>query len=403
MSEQLQRGEKKMSYRADSKREISEQYSKVAVVSVYLLMLVIAFALAWAYFAKVEEVTKGDGKIVASSELQVIEHLEGGIIKSIPVKEGQRVHVGEVLIELDDTRFKSEYNETLAKVAIYDAEIARLTAEAMGADHVTFDEAFEKKNPELVKQTLEYFNTNQRALGATIDILTKSYKLMQKEHEIIQPLVKEGVMANIDLIRLERQLNELDGQILEKKEKARSDAQSQLNKIKSERAVLLERLGASKDRMERTVIKSPVDGVVQQLFVSTIGEVVQPGSKILDLVPIEDTLTVQAYIKPSDIGFIHPGQRAIVKISAYDYSIYGGLNAEVKTISADAITDQRGSSFYEVKLETVKDAFVDKKGKSLEIIPGMTVTVNIITGKKSVMDYLMKPFLKARYNALRER
>lgn len=394
--------QERIDYIRDSKIALNEQASKWAVLSIYLLIAVIVFAIAWAYFAKVEEVTVGEGKVIASSELQVVEHLEGGIVKVIKVDEGDKVKAGQVLVVLDNTRFQAEHKETLAKIAVYDAEIARLKAEVSDSDQLEFTPEFKKNFPLLAAQAVETFKSDKSALDGSIGILEKSQKLMRRELGIIKPLVHQGVMSHIDMIRLERQLNEIDGQILEKKEKFKTDAGSQLNKIKSERSVLLERLTSSKDRMDRTYVKSPVDGVVHQTYVSTVGEVVQAGSKILDIVPSDDRLTIQAYIKPADIGFIYPGQKAVIKVSAYDFSIYGGLDAKVKNISADAITDQSGASFYEVKLETDK-IDLGKNGKKLEIISGMTVTVNIITGKKTVMDYIMKPILKARNTALRER
>lgn len=396
-------GSRPNDYIQSSRRGVKEQSVVVAKLVVYLLVLVVVFAIVWAYFAPIEEYTMGDGKVIASSEMQVVEHLEGGIVKSINVKEGDRVEAGEVLVVLDNARFKADHAENLTKIAVYDAEIARLEAEAKGGQVIEFPESFEKEHPKLAKEARDHFKSNVQALAGSIGILERSQTLMAKELHIIKPLAKQGVMSDIDLIRLERQLNELEGQILEKKEKARADAQSQLNKILSERSVLQERVKSSLDRMTRTTIRSPVKGIVNQVYVSTIGEVVQSGSKVLEIVPLDDKLTIQAYIKPSNIGFIHPGQDALVKVSAYDFSIYGGLKAKVTTISADSITDQAGASFYEVKLKTDKNSFKDAKGKKLEIIPGMTVTVNVITGKKTVMDYILKPFYKAKFSALRER
>lgn len=389
-------------YVIDSKRVVKEGSSLAATLTLYLLVVVITFGLVWAYYANVEEVTRGEGKVIASSRLQVIEHLEGGIVKDIKVEEGQRVKAGDVLIELDETRFSSEHSENITKVAVYDAEIARLKAEAIGADKVSFPPGFEGRHPMLAKQAIQQFTADKQSLESSLAIINKSYQLLDSELKIIKPLVRQGVMSKIDQIRLERQLNELKGQLHEKSEKVRSDAQSTMNKVKSERRVLLERLSTTQDRINRSKIKSPVDGIVNKLYISTIGEVVQAGSKVIDVVPVGGQLSILAYVKPADIGFINPGQKATIKVSAFDFSIYGGLKASVKTIGADSITDQKGNSFYEVVLEA-KNNFIEGRGKRLVIIPGMTVTVDIITGEKTVMDYILKPFFKAKYTALRER
>lgn len=389
-------------YINDSKRVVREESSLAATLTLYLVVAVVLFGLIWAYFANVEEVTRGQGKVIASSRLQNIEHLEGGIVKKINVEEGQKVKAGDVLIVLDETRFVSEHAENLTKVAVYDAEIARLQAEAVGAEKMIFPKGFEQKHSMLVKQAEQQFNADKDSLASSLAIIHKSYQLLDRELKIIKPLVQQGVMSKIDQIRLERQLNDLKGQAHEKSEKVRTDAQSQLSKIKSERRVLIERLATSRDRINRSKIRSPVDGIINKLYVSTIGEVVAPGSKVIDLVPVGGQLSILAYMKPADIGFIHPGQKAMIKVSAYDFSIYGGLQAEVKTIGADSITDQKGNSFYEVVLEA-KNNYIKGRGKNLVIIPGMTVTVDIITGEKTVMDYILKPFVKAKYTALRER
>lgn len=393
----------KIDYIADSREVIANERPRFAYFVSIVIVMIIVFGAIWAYHSNLEIVTNADGKIDVSAQVQVIENLEGGIVKKINVREGQVVKKGELLIELDKTRFASENEESLAKLKVLEAEKVRLTAEANGESTINFSEQFTKENPKLVEDTTRLFKSNTQALSETLAILNKNYNLMQKEINIIRPLAKSGVMSDVDLIRLERQANDLSSQILEKKEVVRQSARDGLNKVNAEYVMLKERIIGSKDRVNRTDIYSPVDGKVNQVFVSTIGEVVQPGHKILDIVPLDDKLVIKANLRPADVGFVHVGQTALVKVSAYDFSIYGGLPGVVKEISPDAIVDDKGMPFYVVKLHTEKNSLNGKDGESLAIKPGMTVTASIITGHKSIMDYILKPFYKAKYNAMRER
>lgn len=393
----------KIDYIADSKEVIANERPRFAYLVSLVIVLILVFGFVWASRSTLEIVTNADGKIDVSDQLQVIENLEGGIVKKIKVREGQAVKKGQLLVELDKTRFAAENDESLAKLNVLEAEKVRLTAEANGDSTLVFSEKFTKENPKLVENTIQLFRSNSQSLNDTIAILNKNYNLMQKELNIIRPLAKSGVMSDVDLIRLERQANDLSSQILEKKEAVRQAARDGLNKVNAEYAMLKERLVGTTDKVNRTDIYSPVDGKVNQIYVSTIGEVVQPGHKILDIVPLGDKLVIKANLKPADVGFVHVGQPALIKVSAYDYSIYGGLPAEVKEISPDAIVDDKGTPYYIIKLRTEKNALVGKDGETLAIKPGMTATASIITGHKSIMDYILKPFYKAKYTALRER
>jgi len=392
-----------LDYIADSEEVVASESPKFAYLAIILMVAVVLFGIVWAGFSNIEEVTNAEGKIIVSSELQVVQHLEGGIVDKIYVKEGQKVKKGQLLIKLDKTRSSAEHREGLAKLNVLKAEMIRLSAEAMGKSKLVFDEDFLVKNQNLVEHTVQLFESNTKSLVNALAVLDKSYSLMQEELDIIKPLAESGVMSDIDLIRLERQLNALGGQILEKKESVKQSARDSLNKIKAEYSMLNERLKGTGDRMDRTNIYSPVDGIVNQLYVSTVREVIQPGEKIIDIVPSGEQLTIQAYVRPVDIGFIHPGQHTIIKISAYDYSIYGGLDGKVVSISPDSITDESGQSFYEAKIKADSNSVMGKDGKPMHIIPGMTVTVSIVTGKKTILNYLLKPFYKARHVALRER
>lgn len=393
----------RIDYVADSREVIANERPRFAYFVSIVIVFLLVFGYFWASHSNLEEVTNADGKIDMSDQLQVVENLEGGIVKKIKVREGQTVKKGQLLIELDKTRFASENDESLAKLKILEAEKVRLTAEANDYPSLVFSDQFAKENPKLVENTIRLFQSNRAALSDTLAILNKNYSLMQKELNIIRPLAKSGVMSDVDLIRLERQANDLSSQILEKKEAVKQTARDGLNKVDAEYALLKEHLIGTKDRVNRTDIYSPVDGKVNQIFVTTVGEVVQPGHKILDIVPVDDKLIIKANLKPSDVGFVHVGQSALIKISAYDFSIYGGLNAVVKEISPDAIVDDKGMPFYIVKLRADSNALIGKKGESLAIKPGMTVTASIITGHKTIMEYILKPFTKARYTAMRER
>lgn len=391
-----------LDYVADSRENVYATVPHAAANALYLLLAIVLISLIWAFFAKLDEHTVGEGKVIASGEMKKIQNLEGGIVKQILVKEGQKVDAGQVLVVLDSTRFQSEYQENIQKLAELQADIVRLSAIAAGKDKMDVDPGFAKQHPVQVAQAQEYFDRSKAALDASLDLLNKNYGLLQKQLKIIAPLAKEGVVSNMEKLRLESQITSVQSNILDKKEQSRTTAREQLNKAQEDYAVLSEAIKASKDRAERSVIRSPSKGIVNQVYVNTIGEVVKPGDTIIDVEPTDESLTVQAYIKPSDIGFIHPKQKALVKISAYDYSIYGGLNAEVETISPNSIQDKQGKSYYEVKLKTNKN-YVQGKNKKLVLIPGMTVTVSILTGQKTVLDYIIKPFIKANQSALHER
>ncbi len=393
----------KIDYIADSKEVVANERPRFAYFVSIVIVLLLIFSFVWATHSNLEVTTNADGKIDVSDQLQVIEHLEGGIVSKINVREGQLVKKGQLLIALDKTRFASENQESIAKLKVLEAEKVRLSAEANGDSNIVFSDQFTKENPKLVENTIQLFRSNTKALNDTLEILNKNYELMQKELNIIRPLAKSGVMSNVDLIRLERQANDLSTQILEKKEAVKQAARDGLNKVNAEYAMLKEHLKGTQDRVDRANIYSPVDGRVNQIYVTTIGEVVQAGHKILDIVPADEKFVIKANLRPADVGFVHPGQSALIKVSAYDFSIYGGIPAVVKEISPDAIIDDKGLPFYVVKLTSEKNSLVGKDGKPLTLKPGMTVTASIITGHKSIMEYILKPFYKARYTALRER
>jgi len=411
-----------------------------------LLLLTLAFFIAagwWAYETTLDEVTRGDGKIVPSSKIQVIQNLEGGILSEVLIAEGQIVEKGQVLLKIDDTRFASSFRETQLKYWELSARTARLQAESEGTELI-IPEDLKLKSPDLANNEVALYRSRQLELSTTIRVLKqqeqqrrqelverqarqkqleRGFELSNKELQMSEPLVTAGVMSEVELLRLKRTVNDLDGdmeanrlaiprirstlnevrqKIDEQKIRFKTEAALQLNEIRSELARTKETIFSLEDRVTRTQVRSPVKGTIKLLKINTVGGIIQPGMDLIEIVPVEDNLLVEARIRPADIAFLRPGQEAMIKLTAYDFSIYGGLPAKLERISADTITDEKDESFYLIYLRTDKN-FIDSSKGQLNIIPGMTATVDILTGKKSVLDYLLKPILKAKNEALRER
>lgn len=362
-------------------------------IILWLTLLFIIIGLVWAYFAQVDEVTTGTGKVIPSSKVQVIQNLEGGIVKSILVKEGERVEKGQILMVLDDVRFASEYKANLEKRLLLQVKIARLNAE-INEKPLVIPKELEEKIPTIVQNAKILYQSRMNEMQQ----LKLRKSLLEKEISMNKPLVKSGAVSEVEVLRLQQALSELTGKILA----FRSEALKELSEVNKEYANLKEEAKTLKDRLERTDVRSPVKGIVKQVHVATIGGVIKAGMPLIEVVPLEDTLLVEVQIDPDDIGFIQVGQEAMVKITAYDYSIYGGLDGKVEHISADTSTDEEGKSYYEVWVRTQK-AYLGTKNNPLQIIPGMQASVSILTGKKSILTYLLKPVLKAKEKALRER
>jgi adhesin transport system membrane fusion protein len=367
-----------------------------AHIIIWTAALFIIMAIAWAHYAILDEVTTGQGKVIPSSEVQIIQNLEGGIIKKIFIKEGEIVKQDQILMQIDNTRFMSSYAEAEKKIDALQLEIIRISAEVNKTKPV-FPENIKISHPNLVLTQQSLYESRMRELNQ----LQISLDLAQKELDMTRPLLKNGSVSEVEVIRLDRTVNEIKGSI----DKFNSDELDKLNKARGDLSALIEANKADKDRLTRTTVRSPVYGIIKQIKTTTIGGVVQPGSDLIEIVPLDDTLLIEAKIRPSDIGFIHPGQNAMVKLTAYDYSIYGGLEGIVEQISADTIvdeTDKKNDSFYVIRVRTDKN-HLGTDEKPLPIIPGMLATVDILTGKKSVLEYILKPILKAKQSALRER
>jgi multidrug efflux pump subunit AcrA (membrane-fusion protein) len=389
-------------FMSEARAAVVRDSNPAAVAVLYLTALFLAAAIYWAANATLDEVAVGVGRVIPSSQIQVIQNLEGGILSQLSVVEGQIVEKNQPLLRIDDTRFTSSYREAKVKRLSLLAAIARLSAEAEGREPA-FPQEVRSGAPKLVKTETEVYLTRRRALEETMEGLKRSLQFATQEMKMTEPLVAQGAMSEVELLRLRRQVNELQTTIDDRRNRFRAGASEELAKARNELDGLAEASVAMADRVKRTLVRSPVHGVVKTLHVTTIGAVIQPGASILEIVPVEDTLLIETQIRPDDIAFIHPGQSATVKLTAYDYSIYGGLAGVVAHVAPDSIIDEKkGVSFYKVLVRTEK-ASIEHQGKSLPIIPGMTANVDVLTGNKTVLDYLLKPVLKARERALRER
>jgi len=413
-------------------------HALLAVVASFLVV-----ALLWAHWATLDEVTKGDGRVIPSSHLQVVQSLDGGVVQEILVEEGDIVEKDSVLLRIDDTRYASTYRENWLKYLELKVRVARLQAEAQGAPFTAPEDVIEEQpdlaaseraicesrkkefasSEEILRQQVEQRQQELNELENRVGQLTRSHQLAARELNITKPLVDQGVMSQVELLRLQREVNDLKGQqdsaqlnieraksalaeaarkVEEYRQAYRGETLAELNERQGELSRAEQAVRGFQDRVTRTTVRSPVKGIVKRLRVTTIGGVIQPGEGIVEIVPLEDTLLVEARVRPQDIAFLHPGQKAMVKFTAYDFSIYGGLSATLEHISADTIADEQGESFYLIRVRTDQSS-LESAGKPLPIIPGMTATVDILTGHKTVLDYLLKPILKARQEALRER
>lgn len=369
---------------------------------VTLLILLLAVAFVWSYFAVLDEVSTGDGKVVPIRREQVIQSLEGGIVSRLMVQENQVVEQGQLIAQLDPTKTESDVGESAAKYRAALASGARLTSE-VNQTPLTFPEEL-APYPDLVASETRLYEARQRNLNETLRWIDQSLALTKQELGVNEGLSKMGAASSVEIIRLKREQVELELKKVETSTKYVVEAREELAKANADVSSLSSVIKGRSDSLSRLTLRSPVRGIVKNIEVSTIGGVVPPNGKLMDIVPLGDQLMIEARILPRDIAFIHPDQDATVKITAYDYAIYGGLQGKVVTISPDTIQDevQPEIYYYRVFVKTDKDALVNGAGKRFAISPGMVATVDIHTGQKSVLDYLIKPFNKAR-EAMRER
>lgn len=436
---------------------------KSARIILWTIVFFFISALIWASFAQLDQVTVGQGKVIPSSQLQVVQNLEGGIVEKVLIKVGQHVDKGQKLILLDDTLFQSDYQERNLALAAAKADVARLNAlhetvhvykdkavnnwqksVVISPQVIVFAPEFLHNHPKLVQRqknhyqdevsnidnqlsvTSEQISQKERELienKSRLKNLKDNYAIAKKEYNITKPLADEGIVPPIELLKLQRQLNSTQQELnstslkipvlkaaikeaiykhIDIALKFRSDVQAELNETSDKLASLSQSQVGLKDRVNRTTVTSPVTGTIQKIYINTVGGVIQPGMPLVEIVPTEDNLLIEAKIAPQDIGFLRPGLQAIVKFSAYDFTRYGGLSGTLENISADTIQDEEGNSFYQVRIRTHKNNLTGPNGDPLPIIPGMIASADIITGKRTVLQYLLKPILTASQTALRE-
>jgi adhesin transport system membrane fusion protein len=436
--------EEDLDYVSDANAAILSNTPRGGRLLLLACALFFVIMLSWASIAEIDEVTKGEGKVIPSSQVQIVQNLEGGILSEIMIREGETVRKNQVMLRIDDTRFSSSLRESRLQFLSLQARSARLLAEANDEDSFVIPADVVKEAPHIGEQERELFASRRSELFSGIGILkqqlaqrkqevaelqakekqlARSLALAQKELDISRPLIEKGAISEIQILRLERQVADLQGEldtmqlaiprIRYAKEEAeqkinesglrfRNQSRSEYNTLRAELDQLGESNVALKDRVMRTAVRSPVRGTVKQLLINTVGGVIQPGAELVEIVPLEDTLLIEAKIRPQDIAFLRPGQNATIKFTAYDFAIYGGLTADVEHISADTIADEKGDSFYQVRLRTDRN-YLGAASNPLPIIPGMIAEVDVLTGKKTILDYLLKPVLRAKERALSER
>lgn len=434
----------------DLTRKYDEDFSPTDGISIrehILLYMICAFLLVfivWASIAKLDEVSRGIARVIPSSEIQIIQSLEGGIIESIAVKEGDEVKEGQILLNMHNVQAGAEFGATTQKYLALLATVARLQAEAEGRSTIDFPDEVRQGAPDILISQEDAFRANKRNNESQIAVLQEQLNqknqemrelkgkiadtsnvisLSRNERAMVAPMVEKGSSSKRDLLQIDRQIaqqttelnslrlalpraqnaaEEIQQRIAQMTSGFQANAQKELSERTAELNAIRQTLASYKDRSERSAIKSPMHGTVKDIKIRTVGGVARPGEAIMEIVPLEDQLLIEAQIKPSDIAFLHPGLKAIVRITAFDSSIYGTLEGVVADISADSIATDKGESYYRVRVKTEKTS-LKKDGKDYPIIPGMQATVDIVTGEKTIMTYLTKPFMKAAQTAMRER
>ncbi|ODC05024.1 secretion protein HylD [Terasakiispira papahanaumokuakeensis] len=407
----------------------------------YVVFLALVLLVVWACFAPIDEVTRGTGRVIPSKQLQRIQSLDGGVVKEILVHEGQKVHQGQELVRIDPTRFLSDYRQNQAKILALQAREERFEALVSQRDFNP-TAALVQAIPQIVEQERKAFLSMKNELAEAQNLLRdkltqaqqsliemqakksaaqRELKLSSDELNLTKPLLETGAVSEVEILRLRRRVSTARGDAeqaaaaVSRLQAAVAEARGELAQIKRERQTkwrdemsrtlgeinaLRQASSGLEDRVNLSSLKSSVDGIVQSVQVNTVGGVVQPGQDVIQIVPTDDQLLVEARIAPKDIAFLRPGQPATIKLTAYDFSIYGGLQAQLENISADTVTDDEGNTFYLVKVRTTKNQSIQDK---IQVIPGMTAQVDIVTGKRTIMQYLLKPILRAWGNAMGER
>ncbi len=382
-------------------KELAPPLPKISLF-IWIVCIGLLVLLLWAWFFKLEEVSTGTGKVIPSSKEQLIQSLEGGILTKLNVHEGEIVEQGEVLAQLDPTRLESNVGESASVLLAARATAARLRAEVNGTA-LSFP-AEVLKDPALVNEETALYQSRRSNLEESLAGLKHALILVEQELSMTEPLVAKGAASDVEVLRLKRQATDIRNQMSDVRNQYLVKSREELAKVNTDIETQSQIVKGRTDTLSRTVFKSPVRGIVKEIDVMTLGGVVSPNGKLMTIVPLDEQLLVEARISPRDIAFIRPDQEALVKFTAYDYAIYGGLKGKVTVISPDTLRDEvkQDQYYYRVYIRTDSDKLVNKTGKQFSITPGMVATVDIRTGEKSVLDYLIKPFNKAK-EALRER
>ncbi|MEO1206252.1 MAG: HlyD family type I secretion periplasmic adaptor subunit [Pseudomonadota bacterium] len=413
-----------------------------SILMISLVGVVAAF-ITWAAFAKIEEATRGEGRVIPASKIQLVQNLEGGIVREIGVREGDRIRAGDIILRIDPTQADASFGETQERVLGLIALTARLEAE-LADKPLTFPADLTKTAPALVARQRETYTARKRELEAAlatlqsqfqqrqqelielngkVEILQTSLEIAKSQQAILAPLAKSRSVSRSELLAADAKVNDTFGQLraaqlaiprvklqadearqrrAEKVSAYRAEALEKLSEARVELAALQEVNKRSADKLARTIVRAPADGIVKTVHVTTIGQVVQPGIDLIEIVPLNDTLLIETRIRPQDIAFLRPGQPARVKLTAYDFALYGGLNGKVENIGADSVTNDKGETYYLIKIRT-DGVQLEHGGKDLPVIPGMVAQVDVLTGQKTVLAYLTKPLTRMRDEALRER
>ena len=405
-----------------------------------IIALIVFILIVWAAFAPLDEVARGEGKVIPSSQLQIIQSFDGGVVQEVLVREGQVVEKGDLLLRIDPTRFISTFRENRAEYAALRARASRLQALTSNTE-LGFTDDLLTDAPDIVNHERNLYESNRKELDEQLSIarsqldqrseelnevrakltqVTRALELSTQELKVTKPLLASGAISEVEILRLEGEVSnakgeraqalsqesrltlavqESEGKLRETELLASNKWRNELSEVLSKIASLSETSTGLADKIKYAEIRSPVRGTVQRVFTNTVGGVVQPGHEVVEMVPLDDQLLVEAKVSPKDIAFLHPGQEAIVKFTAYDFVVYGGLKGTVEHISPDTITDEKDRTFYIVRVRTERAGF----NPTLLIMPGMMTQVDILTGKKTVLAYLLKPVLRAKQNAMTER
>ncbi|MCC4115440.1 HlyD family type I secretion periplasmic adaptor subunit [Aromatoleum toluclasticum] len=430
----------RLDWAADADWALIQEEPLRARMLLRVVALGLVLLLLWSAFASVDEVTRGDAKVIPSSQVQIIQSVDGGVVEEMPVREGQIVEAGALLLRIDPTRFvaslaenRSQYFALRAKAARLEAltagtaldmprDVLRETPEIAAHERRLYDSTVAELDAQLsiARQQLAQRQQELNEVRARYEQSSSGLDLVQQELNVTRPLVKSGAVSEVEILRLQRDVARLRGErdqasaqisrihsaiseatrkVQEVELNVRNLQRNELSDTMAKLGALTEGGRALADRVKHAEVRSPVRGTVKRLLVNTVGGVVQPGKEVVEIVPLDDALILEAQVKPKDIAFLRPGQSALVKFTAYDFAIYGGLDAVVEHIGADTVTDEKGNAFYTVRVRTLKSSL----GESLPIIPGMVAEIDILTGKKTILSYLLKPVLRAKANALSER